>query len=181
MGIWAIYKLKLQIAEGGPFFGDRHNALYSFLLQIGCKMTPEVGTGQFRNCPFLSNPPPPPLIYDSRVSCKCEGFSVFYFSSRGWREKRPVSHRRDSQVLQPWKFSLQAHWWLVIGTGCLKKTEFCQFAFADPDSDWGEILWFFMTNPVEPIKSKVVGLIPVRIMLTNQLFLFNLLFFSAPF
>ena len=38
-----------------------------------------------------------------------------------------------------------------------------------------------MTNPVEPIKSKVVGLIPVRIMLTNQLFLFNLLFFSAPF
>ena len=38
-----------------------------------------------------------------------------------------------------------------------------------------------MTNPVEPIKSKVVGLIPGRIMLTNQLFLFNLLFFSAPF
>ena len=46
-------------------------------------------------------------------SCKCEGFSVFYFSSRDWREKRPVSHRRDSQVLQQWKFSLQAHWWLI--------------------------------------------------------------------
>ena len=38
-----------------------------------------------------------------------------------------------------------------------------------------------MTNLVEPIKSNVVGLIPVRIMLTNQLLLFNLLFFSAPF
>ena len=38
-----------------------------------------------------------------------------------------------------------------------------------------------MTNPVEPVKSKVVGLIPVRIMLRNHQFLCNLLFFSAPF
>ena len=42
-------------------------------------------------------------------------------------------------------------------------------------------LWFFVTNPVEPVKSGVVGLIPVWIILRNHLFLCNLLFFSAPF
>ena len=42
-------------------------------------------------------------------------------------------------------------------------------------------LWFFMTNPVEQVKSEVVGLIPVWILLRNHLFLCNFLFLSAPF
>ena len=45
-------------------------------------------------------------------------------------------------------------------TGCLKKV-LPNKAFADPASDWREILLIFVTNPVEPVKSGVVGLIPV--------------------
>ena len=69
-----------------------------------------------------------------------------------------------------------------ICTGCLKKTEFCQIKHLQILLVIGEkYLWFFVTNPVEPVKSGVVGLIPVWIMLRNHLFLCNLLFFSAPF
>ena len=39
--------------------------------------------------------------------------------------------------------------------------------------------WFFVTNPVESVKSGAVGLIPVRIMLRNHLFLCDPVF-SAP-
>ena len=66
-------------------------------------------------------------------------------------------------------------------TGCLKKLSFANLHLQILIVIWEKYLWFFMTNPVEPVKSKVVGLIAVRIMLTNQFFLCNLLFFSAPF
>ena len=63
-----------------------------------------------------------------------------------------------------------------------KKTEFCQIKHLQILLVSGEkYLWFFVINPVEPVKSGVVGLIPVWIMLRNHLFLCNLLFFSAPF
>ena len=71
---------------------------------------------------------------------------------------------------------------LSQNTGCLKKTEFCQIKRLQILLVTGEkYLWFFVTNPVQPVKSGVVGLIPVWIILRNHLFLCNLLFFSAPF
>ena len=66
-------------------------------------------------------------------------------------------------------------------TGCLKK--FCQIKHLQILLRIGKkYLWFFLTSPVEPVKSGVMGLIPVsRLMLRSHLFLCNLLFFSAPF
>ena len=55
--------------------------------------------------------------------------------------------------------------------GCLKKTEFCKIKHLQIVLVIGEeYLWFFLTNPVEPVKSGVVGLIPVRITSRNHLF-----------
>ena len=69
-----------------------------------------------------------------------------------------------------------------FNTGCLKKTEFCQIKHLQILLVIGKkYLWFFVTNPVDPVKSGVVGLIPVWIMLRNHLFLCSLLFLSAPF
>ena len=48
------------------------------------------------------------------------------------------------------------------------------WAFADPASGWWEILVIFSANPVEPVKSKTVGLVHVRIMLIDHLYLCNL-------
>ena len=54
-------------------------------------------------------------------------------------------------------------------TGCLKKTGLCQIKHLQILLVIGEkYLWFFVTNPVDPVKSGVVGLILVWIMLRNH-------------
>ena len=45
------------------------------------------------------------------------------------------------------------------------------WSFADPSGDWWEILVTFSANLVEPVKSRVVGLVNVRIMLINHFYL----------
>ena len=45
------------------------------------------------------------------------------------------------------------------------------WSFADPSGSWWEILVTFSANLVEPVKSRAVGLVHVRIMLINHFYL----------
>ena len=57
-------------------------------------------------------------------------------------------------------------------TGCLKKNWVLpNWSFADPSGGWWEILVTFSANLVEPVKSRAVGLVHVRIMLINHFYL----------
>ena len=57
-------------------------------------------------------------------------------------------------------------------TGCLiKNWVLLNWSFADPSGGWWEILVTFSANLVEPVKSRVVGLVNVRIMLINHFYL----------
>ena len=61
-----------------------------------------------------------------------------------------------------------------------KKWVLLNWSFADPSGGWWEILVTFSANLVEPVKSRVVGLVNVRIMLINHFYLCGFWYHELP-
>ena len=59
----------------------------------------------------------------------------------------------------------------VVQDGSKKNWVLPNWSFADPSGGWWEILVTFSANLVDPVKSRAVGLVHVRIMLINHFYL----------